>query len=136
MALIKVYNPPPNWPAPPTGWQPPADWRPDPDWGPAPEGWEFWREERANPRAFAYAFASAGALLVVLLAIGSVLARTLPNPEVIGEILARCAVAGLVTGIIALVTTRRWGAWLYPLVVLGVSLALVALTTAGRQSGG
>jgi hypothetical protein len=38
----KVFNPPPNWPAPPPGWVPSPGWSPDPSWGPPPPGWDVW----------------------------------------------------------------------------------------------
>jgi hypothetical protein len=135
VALRKVYNPPPNWPAPPPGWQPPAGWQPDPAWGPAPEGWEFFTSERANPRAWAHGLASGGVLLVLLLVVGTAAAGTPPGPEAFGAIFGRCLTAGLLTAVIAWVSTRRWGLWLYPLVALGIGLVLGALVSVGRQNG-
>ncbi|SEQ30486.1 hypothetical protein [Microlunatus flavus] len=135
MALRTVYNPPPNWPDPPPGWKPPPGWQPDPSWGPPPEGWELWTKERANPYAWLFGLGSGVVLLVVLIAIGTIAAGTPPSPEAFGEILGRCVTAGIVTSIIAWVSTRRWGLWLYPLITLGVSLFFSVLTTVGRQNG-
>ena len=65
MAVGKVFNAPPNWPAPPAGWQPPADWEPDPSWGPAPEGWDLYR--RANPHPFLRSFGWGTAIFSVVI---------------------------------------------------------------------
>lgn len=48
--MVKVFNPPPNWPAPPHGWRPPPGWQPDAAWGPPPHGWALW--VHANRHAF------------------------------------------------------------------------------------
>lgn len=49
--MTKVYNSPPNWPAPPPGWTPGEGWAPDPSWGPAPQGWQFWTDVSPEPAA-------------------------------------------------------------------------------------
>lgn len=134
VATINRYNSPPNWPAPPPGWSPPPGWQPDPAWGPPPAGWQLWTTERANPRAWAYAFGIAGGLYVVSLLAGLLLTGGSLSPETAGSYLARYAVAGLATALIARARPRRWSWWLYLLVVIGFVAMLGAVTAAGQNA--
>jgi hypothetical protein len=133
MATIQRFNPPPGWPPAPKGWTPPPEWAPDPAWGPVPQGWPLWVTERANPRAWGLASLSAAGWFVVLLAIGAAVAGRF-DAEAAGEILGRELLAGVVTGLIAWLGRSRWPVWIYPVVVLVISLVLSALTTVGRMS--
>ena len=135
MAKLKVYNPPPNWPAPPTGWTPPPDWQPDPEWGPAPEGWTFFEEQRANPQAWLYGFGAALVPFLVLIVIGSVLARSAPSPYVFGLFFGRFVAAGLITGAIGYFSSARWRPWLYVLIAVGSYVAVGVLSSLGKQTG-
>ena len=84
MALARRFNPPPNWPAAPAGWVPPPGWQPDPSWGPPPPDWPLWVTYRANPRAFAWSFAFAGAyyLLILIVALVGTGGNLNPGPLV------------------------------------------------------
>lgn len=99
--------------------------------GPVPQGWPLWVSERANPRAWGLALLSAAGWFVVLVAVGMAVTRRL-SAEAAGEILGRELVAGVVTGLIAWLGRSRWSVWVYPVVVLVISLVLSALTTVGR----
>jgi len=134
MARIQRFNPPPTWPRPPEGWQPPRGWVPDPSWGPVPDGWPLWVSERANPRAWGLALLSALGWLALLSLIGVVVSGGRFGAEAFGEVLAREVVAGVLTGVIAWFGRSRWPWWLYPLVVLGFSLLLSVVSTAGRMA--
>lgn len=96
----------------------------------------MWVSTRANPRAFAYALLSAAGWFVVLLLVGTAVAGSLPSAEAAGEIFGRELFAGLVAGLVAWLGRSRWAVWLYPVVVLGISLAVSAVSTAGRMAGG
>ncbi|WP_375422867.1 hypothetical protein [uncultured Friedmanniella sp.] len=135
MSTRQRFNPPPGWPPAPPDWTPPPGWAPDPSWGPVPEGWPLWVGVRANPRAWAYALASAAGWFVVLLLLGSAVAGGLPRAEAAGEIFGRQLFAGLVTGLIAWLRRSRWPVWLYAVVVPAISLLLAAVSTAGRMGG-
>lgn len=135
MALQNRYNPPPNWPAPPEGWRPPRGWQPDPAWGPPPQGWELWIQERANPRAWLYAFAAAGALYAVLLVVVLVAVGGRINPETAGAFFAVFAIAAVITGAIGWTRPRRWGWWMYPLLVLAFFAALRLISVLGQTRG-
>lgn len=128
------YNPPPNWPPPPPGWSPPPGWQPDPAWGPLPPGWQLWTTERANRRAWAWAFGVAGGLYVISLLAGLLLTRGGLSAATAGAYLGRYAVAGLATALIARVRPRRWSWWLYLLVVIGFVAVLGALTAVGQNA--
>lgn len=135
MAKLKVYNPPPSWPAPPPGWTPPPAWVPDPQWGPAPEGWTFWDEVRPNPRAWVYGFAAAVVPFVLLMAVGSIIARRTPTPYIFGLFFGRFLAAGVITGAIGYFSSSRWRPWLYVLVAVGSYVAVGVLSSLGQQSG-
>ena len=136
MAKLKVYNPPPSWPAPPPGWTPPPDWQPDPAWGPAPEGWSFWLERRANPRAWGYAAVGGLTVALVFFALGAIISGAVPSAELLGTFFGRGLVAALVVGLIAHASTRRWPEWMYLVVALGVYVVISGLGTIGRQANG
>jgi hypothetical protein len=135
MALQRRFNPPPNWPAPPAGWSPPPGWQPDPSWGPPPAGWPVWQLERANPRAWLYALAAAGALYAVLLVVVLIATGGRLNARTAGEFFAVFLIAGVITGIIGWTRPRRWPAWLYPLLVLAFFAALRLLAVIGQVRG-
>jgi hypothetical protein len=133
VAKLRVYNPPPNWPPPPPGWTPPAGWEPDPAWGPAPEGWTFWDERRANPRAWGYAFLGALTVALAFFALGALVTGGVPSPELFGIFIGRALVVGVVVGLIAHVSTRHWPEWLYLPVALAAYAVVTALGTIGGQ---
>ena len=47
--MVRVFNPPPNWPTPQPGWRPPPGWQPDTAWGPPPPGWDLWAHANRHP---------------------------------------------------------------------------------------
>lgn len=134
MAKIQRFNPPPGWPTPPPGWRPAPDWRPDPAWGPVPDGWPLWVTERANPRAWGLALLSAAGWTVVLSVVGLVASGGGFSAEAVGEIFGRELVAGIMTGLVAWLGRSRWRTWVYPLVVLAISLGLSVLSTVGKMT--
>ena len=135
MAKIRVYHPPPSWPPPPPGWTPPPGWEPDPAWGPAPEGWSFWEERRANPRAWTYAFVGALTVVLVFFALGALLSGGVPSAVLFGTFVGRGLVVGVIVGLIAHVSTRHWPEWLYLPVALAASAVIAGLGFIGRQNG-
>ncbi|GAA3708671.1 hypothetical protein GCM10022204_28470 [Microlunatus aurantiacus] len=135
MALARRFNPPPNWPAAPDGWVPPPGWQPDPAWGPPPPDWPVWVGYRANPRAFAWSFGFAGGFYLLILVVALIGTGGDLNPETAGVVLFPFLMAGLVTGLIAWSRPRRWGVWLYPLVVFGIALLVSVISNLGRASG-
>lgn len=132
MAKTTQYNPPPNWPVPPEGWTPTTDWQPDPAWGPPPEGWSLWVTERANPRAWGYAFASAGGLYVLFLVLALVVSAGRLGAQAAGELLFPFLLSGVVVGAIAWSRRSSWPVWLYPLVVLGLVIVIRAISVLGQ----
>lgn len=95
------WNSPPNWPPPPPGWTPPQGWQPDPAWGPPPRGHQFWVPEQAAPPTQPIPqpgaqwsapppgdhgkkrglWIVAGVVVLLLLAMGGILALTLFNDD-------------------------------------------------------
>jgi hypothetical protein len=134
MAKIQRFKPPPNWPTPPEGWSPPPNWQPDPSWGPAPDGWQYWVSERANPRAWMLSLVSAAGWYVVFLVIALVAFDGGLGASGAGALLAPYLIAGVVTGAIAWSVRSRWPTWLYPVVVLGIAIFLIVLSSIGRMS--
>jgi chromate transport protein ChrA len=92
-----------------------------------------WREERANPRAWAYGFAAAVVPFVLLMGIGSLIARLPPSPYVFGLFLGRYLAAGVITGAIAHASRSRWRPWVYVLVAVAGYVAVGVLSTMGHQ---
>jgi len=136
MAKITRFNAPPNWPAPPTGWAPPAGWQPDPAWGPPPQDWPLWVQERANPRAWGYASASACAFYLVFLLIALVVTRGGLGARGAGELFGPFLLAGVIVGLISWPARSRWPGWLYPIVVFGITIVLRAISVVGQQANG
>jgi hypothetical protein len=136
MALARRFNPPPNWPAAPAGWIPPQGWQPDAAWGSPPPDWPLWVGYRANPWAFAWSFAFAGAYYLLILIVALIGTRGALDPETAGYVLFPFLMAGLTTGLIARSRPVRWGIWLYPLVVFGIALAFSVISNLGRATGG
>lgn len=135
MPLMQRYNPPPNWPAPPEGWTPPPGWHPDPAWGPPPAGWPLWTRERANPKAWLFAFAAAAAFYAVLLVVVLIATGGRLNPQTAGAFFAVFLIAGIITGAIGWTRPRRWSIWMYPLLVLAFFVALRLISTLGQARG-
>lgn len=132
MALMTRYNPPPNWPVPPPGWSPTAGWQPDPAWGPPPEGWQLWTQERANPRAWMWAFVAAGAFYAVLLVIMAIVTGGNLNARTAGEFLFPFLLGGIVVGAIGWSRPKHWSVSFYFLLVFAVFVGVRFLSVMGQ----
>lgn len=119
---MRVFNPPPNWPAPPDGWQPPKGWEPEAQWGPAPEGWRLF--ERVNPHPFLRSWAIALALFaVVFMAFAATVGV---NAYRLGEIFTSVAlIPALAARLVLRTRPVRWPVW---------KTAAVVLVSAGAPS--
>ena len=132
MALIRRYNPPPHWPPPPAGWSPPPNWQPDPAWGPPPEGWSLWVEERANPKAWLWAFVAAGSCYLALLVIMLILTGGRLSPVTAGEFLFPFLLGAIVVGAIGWSRPKRWRIGFYFLLVVAVFVGVRFLSVLGQ----
>ena len=132
MALLHRYNPPPNWPPPPPGWTPPPGWQPDPAWGPPPNGWPLWIGERANPKAWLWAFVAAGSFYTTLLVIMAVVTGGNLNPRTAGEFMFPFLLGGVVVGAIGWARPKRWSIVVYFLLVFAVFVGVRFLAVLGQ----
>lgn len=125
VAVPKVFNPPPNWPAAPPGWRPPPGWAPDPAWGPAPVGWLVF--ERVNPHPF---LRSIGISTLVYVVVTSVMALTvgITSYQVGGLFPQIALIPGLATGLLLRSRPAPWPPWKIALSILAVA-SLFALFT-------
>lgn len=120
---MKIYNSPPNWPAPPAGWQPPVGWQPNPSWGPAPEGHQFWLDVPEAPSTSNEPGKVLTTTAFVLAAVGLVL-FWIPVLNVLALLLG---LAAAVLGVIALVSGKKNRGSLRGLAIAATTVGTVAL---------
>lgn len=126
--MVRVFNPPPNWPTPPVGWVPPPGWQPEAAWGQPPQGWELW--VRANAHPFRPSFLVGAVVYTLLLAVAGMLGDL--NAELAGRLFFWGLAPALAVGFIARASGTRWRWWLYVLSVVAGVVVLAVVSASGR----